>query len=70
MVSLLGGPVSSEELENMTLVGPFQFGIFYGSVILVSPFQLRIFYKSMKLEINYPKKDLGLSVDWKLKMSQ
>lgn len=55
--------MSSEELENMTLVGPFQFGIFYGSVILVSPFQLRIFYKSMKLEISYPKKDLGLSVD-------
>lgn len=33
-VSVLGCPVWSQDLEMMILVGPFEFGILYGSMIL------------------------------------
>ena len=33
-VWILGGPVWSQELESVVLVGPFQLRIFYGSMIL------------------------------------
>jgi len=32
--AILDGPVWGQELDSMILMGPFQLGIFYGSMIL------------------------------------